>query len=646
MDSIIKDLGSFPKTSPAHSKKTNVFKTIWFKVLAGFLGLIVIIAVFGFFFAVKPGLKLKKDVLTLKDNSSRISSSFNSQDLKATLEAINQTKSDLDQVQSDYKSFAWAGILPYVKNYYQDGLHVFNAGYAGLDGAIIAVDSIQPYADILGFENKDGSSPIKAATAEQRLEIALDTLDKIQPNLNQINDKISIAKNELGQINPNHYPEEFQGYKIRENIISIQNTLNGISEIVGEAGPLIGQLKPILGIPAEKKYLVLFQNDAELRPTGGFITAYAIISVQNGNFKPLGSFDIYGIDDKFGNRLKAPQPILDYHKNVFNWHLRDMNLSPDYKVSMDTFWSNFKTVYSGNVDGIISVDTNVLVDILKVLGPTGVGGFGTFSSENDPRCDCPQVFYALEQYADRPVGTVRQERKAILGPLMQSILLNVMQSPKKKWPEFFNVFLDEVKQKHLLVYFFDTDIQNSMEALNASGRIKDYTGDYLHVNDSNFAGAKSNMYIKESFDQIIDVKSDGSVEKTLTISYKNPAPASNCNLEAGELCLNGLYRDWVRIYVPKGSVLESVDGSEIGPKTYEDLGKTVFEAFYGDKAPLRPEGTAKLVFKYKLPFKVDTTQPYKMLIQKQPGTYGYENTITLNGKVKTFDLTTDQEIQM
>jgi len=326
--------------------------------------------------------------------------------------------------------------------------------------------------------------------------------------------------------------------------------------------------------------------------------------------------------------------------------LRDMNLSPDFKVSMDTFLANYEKVEgTKNFDGVIAVDTKVLVDILKVLGPIGVSGFGNFSAETDKRCDCPQVFYELERYADKPVTGLKEERKGIIGPLMHSILLNAMGAPRKQWPLFLNVIFKNIAEKHLLLYFFDENIQKTMEVLNASDRIKDYEGDYLHVNDCNFAGAKSNMFIKEFFDQKIEIADDGTITKTLTIDYKNPAPPSNCNLEAGELCLNGLYRDWVRVYVPKGSELIEVKGSEIQPKTYEDLGKTVFEAFYGDKSPLRPEGKAQLIFKYRLPFKYEKNQPYKILIQKQPGTYGYENTISFKGKVQTFELKTDKEIK-
>jgi len=228
---------------------------------------------------------------------------------------------------------------------------------------------------------------------------------------------------------------------------------------------------------------------------------------------------------------------------------------------------------------------------------------------------------------------------------MHSILANAMGSPRKKWPEFFNIGLAAIQEKHLLVYFFDEELQQAMEALNAAGRIKEAEGDYFHLNDCNFAGAKSDMFIERSVKQEIEITGDGTVTKLITVDYRNPAPPSNCNLEAGELCLNGLYRDWVRLYVPQGSELIEATGTEIETKVYEDLGKTVFETFYGDQAPLRPEGRKQLTFKYKLPFKLEKGEDYQLLIQKQPGTYNPEYEIILGRQQEIFELTTDRHLQ-
>ena len=124
----------------------------------------------------------------------------------------------------------------------------------------------------------------------------------------------------------------------------------------------------------------------------------------------------------------------------------------------------------------------------------------------------------------------------------------------------------------------------------------------------------------------------------MTITYTNPHKGSNCNLEAGQLCLNGVYRDWVRVYVPKGSKLISVIGSELKESVGEDLGKTVFEGFF----TMRPESSSKLVFNYELPMVKNS--PYKLLIQKQPGFVSIKHSIIINGRPSTLDLTTDKEL--
>ncbi|MGB9706630.1 MAG: DUF4012 domain-containing protein [Microgenomates group bacterium] len=608
------------------------------------LGMLLLVIAFLVIFAILPFLEIKSEILDLNKEVKGISAGIQAQNLAQAIEKLGTTKSKLNNLATSYKKLGWVRFIPLASGFYKDGERLIKAGNYLLEAGEIAVEELKPYGDLLGLEKKEEEVGPKELTAEKRLMLALDTLDKLGPGMEKIGEKLERAREETDQINPNRYPEVLFGKKIREKVVTLIKMIDNTAEMAMEIKPIARWLKPLLGFPDEKKYLLLFQNDAELRPTGGFLTAYAILSVHKGNFKPLGSFDIYTLDARFGNRLPPPEPIKKYHKNVYYWHLRDMNLSPDFRVFIETFWPNYKKAGGVDVDGIIAVDTKVLVDLLKALGPIGVADWGRFSAENDPRCNCPQVFYELERLADQPVGTLKTERKAILGPLMHSILLNVMQSPRKKWPEFFNLVFNNIQEKHILFYFFDEELERAIEVLNAGGRIKDYDGDYLHINDCNFAGAKSNMFIRVNVNQDIKIEAGGEIVKTVTIDYKNPEPPSNCNLEAGELCLNGLYRNWVRLYVPKGSELIEVSGSEVEAISYEDLGKTVFEAFYGDKAPLRPQGKAQLVFKYKLPFKIGSD--YRILIQKQPGTYGYEYQIRLDGRQERFELKTDRELKL
>ena len=151
------------------------------------------------------------------------------------------------------------------------------------------------------------------------------------------------------------------------------------------------------------------------------------------------------------------------------------------------------------------------------------------------------------------------------------------------------------------------------------------------------------MYVNQSVKVEYNVDSDKKITKTLTIDYKNPYQASDCNLERGGLCLNGILRNYIRVYVPKGSVLLDSKGSEVKVGQKEDLDKTVFDGFL----EVRPEGKSQIMFKYQLPFKLQRDSSLPVLVQKQPGTDNVSYDVYVNGnKTETFVLSEDKNISL
>ena len=310
---------------------------------------------------------------------------------------------------------------------------------------------------------------------------------------------------------------------------------------------------------------------------------------------------------------------------------------------MDSFSKMYKT--AGGyvpVDGIIAVDTHALVSAMNILGDISVDGT-TFTTKNDPRCNCPNVIYQMEVLADQPAQIVKANRKGVIGDLMYAIMTKAFSSsPKLYWGPLFQTMLSEMNQKHILFYMNDAQAQAGFEGLNAAGRVMPFTGDYFNINEANFGGAKSNMFVSEAVTQDYALQGDGSIVKTVTIDYKNPYPPSDCNLEHGNLCLNAVLRDWVRIYVPKGSQLISNTGSEVKMTTYEDLGKTVFDGFL----TVRPQGVAKLTVSYKLPFKLAQNSLLPLWC-KNRGNSDSAYTITNGGKtLEQFNLSSDQTFNL
>ena len=478
-------------------------------------------------------------------------------------------------------------------------------------------------------------------------------MGKIAPHIDDIAVQMEGAKKEIDAVDPNHYPAFFGGEKIRNGLFQSKQLIDQGVGFVSDARPLIKILPSLLGDPKEKKYLILFQNDKELRPTGGFITGYAIFRIVSGVIHVDSANDIYSLDAGIYGKQTAPAPILKYLANVPVLNLRDSNLSPDFITSMETFNSLYKKAAGYvPVDGIIALDTNVLVSTIKILDDEVYADGIRFTSKTDPRCDCPQVIYELESLISTPksvdlkvttLRAVQSQRKDIIGTLLYAIMDKALKSsPKLYWGPLFQDMLVQTQQKHVLFDIYNQDAQSGIEALNAAGRIRTFEGDYLHINQANFGGAKSNMFVQETVTQNYEMAEDKTITKKLTINYKNPHKPSDCNLERGNLCINAVLRDWIRIYVPLGSKLVDSKGSEVKMISYDELGKTVFEGFL----TVRPLGSAVFSISYTLPFKVkDGSLP--LLIQKQPGTGGNEYTLKVNdNKIDKFELLTDRETKI
>lgn len=568
--------------------------------------------------------------------------SFKAQNLPATQTGMVAVQGKLAEIRTTYQRLGFYSYIPIARSYYLDGTHGLNAADAGLSAALTSIEAINPYADVLGFT---GEGTFVGGTAEDRLKLVLQTLDKVSPQLDAISDKLKTVESELALINENRYPESLGGTAIRPKIVQAKNGSQAAVSALTEYRPVIEQLPAMAGGRGQrKKYLILFQNDNELRPTGGFLTAYSVIYVEDGKVTPDKSDDIYELDKKYAKKLPIPPALGKYLTTEKQWNLRDMNISPDFKVSMDQFLANYKTVKGEpqDIDGIIALDTHVLTELLGVLGPVEVPGYGTFSAENDPSCDCPQVVHALSEIITRPTPYLREDRKGILGPMMRAILTKSYGAPRQQWPQLFEIGLKNIAGRHAQMYFFDPNTQTAAEKINAAGRmIPPANGeDFLGIVDANLGGAKSNLYVDYQVKQTVSAPENGVITKTVEITYKNDRRADNCNLEAGLLCLNSTLRDWSRLYLPKNSKVVEANGYTSTPSEYEEEGFAVVDGFF----ILEPNSQAKLKVTYTVPYQ--DTETYKVKLWKQGGIGPVKTLFDVNGSEEEITLDKDATFEV
>lgn len=636
-----------PKLGGTDNNKKKPHRRKLNKKLTFFLGSILfVLTLFGSYIGLtsyklyKNSFKLYKSALSLKD-------AVKSQDLGKIKPELEIVKANAHTLLPSIKSIQWLKGTPYVGKYIEDSYHGLNTLLYGIDALEVGLDIVTPYSDILGL---GGTNPGHDISAQERIDFVIKTIPDVIPKSDTLSSLASKINDELEFINPDDYPKEFKGFIVRDNLKKAKEYVQIGSEFVINGKPLLLKAQYLLGVDSERTYLVLFQNDKELRPTGGFLTAYSIAKVKSGKFEPVLSDDIYNLDINYKPSIAAPKPIIDHIKGPYvllpKLRLRDMNWDVSFPDAMKLFSQEAKKAKLQNYDGIIAVDTQVLVNLLNVIGSVDVPGYGKFSNEITPKCDCPQVIYELESIADNEGAVVWSEnepgkivfaprdydnRKKIIGPLMNSILSSTLGQPKEKIPLLFEAMMKSLLEKHVLFYVDDVETQNALSDFGIAGSVKDYDGDYLFINDANLGGRKSNLYVTQEIHDEVSI-SKGKAVHTLTITYKNPASHDGW--------LNSVLPNYTRIYVPESANIVDITGFTQKEDSYIEHGKKVIPGFF----ELRPQGVSKVSITYET--SVNSNSEYKLYIQKQPGKDAPLYSVSVNGKTDEFVLNTDHEIKI
>lgn len=394
----------------------------------------------------------------------------------------------------------------------------------------------------------------------------------------------------------------------------------------GEMSVLLDIFDKIGGFDEEKNLLILFQNDLELRPSGGFIGAFGVAKVKNGKIEDIQVFDTGNFDKSIPD---SEIPSLPYPEDLgaarLAGKMRDSNWSPDFEVNAEKA-EYFYKLGGGkdNIDGVVAINTSVLNSILSIIGPVKINGYpGEYKDENA----ILQLEYQVEKgYAEQ--GIAKGERKNIMGELADILAEKIHNLSISQQLALLNKLETHLNQKDIQLFFKDENLQSEIENIDWAGRVKEASSDYLMIVDANLNALKSDYCIKRRADYAVDL-SGNNPQAILKISYDHTCRAKDW--------MTSDYRDWLRVYVPAESYLEEANGQDgdvyphtnnansgasnirqsdnigVGVKYSEELGKKVFGMLVN--VPIGESKTIEL--KYQLPESVK--ENYNLFVQKQSG---------------------------
>ncbi len=352
----------------------------------------------------------------------------------------------------------------------------------------------------------------------------------------------------------------------------------------------------------ERVFLILFQNNLELRPGGGFIGSFGILKVRDGNITHFMVHDTGNFDGRIPDTVAPPYPMKETLK-IPSWKFRDSNYSPDFSENVK--WAEeFYRMGGGeeHFDGVVAVTANVLTSFLRVTGPVELDGFpGEYGADNA----ILDLEYQVEQ------GYLKQdiafgERKSVMGILGLEILQRAKALSLPKKYELFQVVLDDLRRKDVQLQFKDESLQSDVIAAHWDGALDTaWKNDYLLLVDANLNSFKSDYFVKRSYQYTIDLSKE-TPEATLAVTYKHTAPKKDWFTKD--------YQTFLRVYVPEGSHLNEVTNKATEPVFGSAFGKKYFGVLV--HVPLGTEKT--VTFHYTLPKDIERTW-YDLKVEKQPG---------------------------
>lgn len=387
-------------------------------------------------------------------------------------------------------------------------------------------------------------------------------------------------------------------------------------------------LEDFIGTAGTKKYLVLFQNPSELRPTGGFPGSYGIIVFKDGRLEDFRVDDIYNLDGQLKELYVPPLPLQHITPN---WAMRDTNWFIDFPASAGKVMQFYKKESGQDVDGVITFSPKIVSEILKIVGPIKMEKYGlVLNSENFMQTIQEEIEYKAD----------RAQPKKILVDLAPLMLEKIYSAKSEKWMEILNIFMSSVDRKDILMYFRNLKLQDFSVLKGFSGKVADVQSDYLMVTLTNVKGSKTD-HVTDS-----DLKVESSFEGT---NVRHRVTITRTHNGGG--MKYGFYNKqnpaYVRMLVPKDSQLVSISGNS-KPKNQpllnyiktdfkrdEDLvrleetshydsetGVTIFEESgkreYGFWMIVNPGETKSVSMEYLVP-QNSNGGDYELYIQKQPG---------------------------
>ncbi len=366
-------------------------------------------------------------------------------------------------------------------------------------------------------------------------------------------------------------------------------------------------------IPPNKKIIVMImlQNNLELRPSGGFIGAVALLTFDHGKLLTYDTRDIYDLDSNLKGVVTPPSELRTYLGET-SWYFRDANWSPNYVESATMANWFLEKEWGNRADVIIGINLNTLKQILAAAPALTLPDGQVVSADN--------VFATAFNHQDVPSVKPDSTKQEFISLFLKPLIDQLATAPSVQTMKIADAFGLGLETGELAISASDPNVQTALYGNGWSGNPAQVTcainlrepcsKDTLYVNEANVGINKTNFYLSRKIDHKITLSSQ-TAEHIHSITYTNSSP--------NEAWPAGMYKNYMRIMLPSGTtqISLSLDNKTLTESEYittQTQNATLVSVFF----EIKPQTSSQLSMSYQVPLD-QNYQSYVFTLQKQPG---------------------------
>lgn len=412
--------------------------------------------------------------------------------------------------------------------------------------------------------------------AGQQGQLDTDAIRAVADAMPQLSTAVSSGAVDIGEIDVDGLRPE-----VAAGVSTLNTALAAARGPFADAVPMLDQLPVMLGADGRQSWLVLLQQDAEARGTGGLVGAFAELTTDQGRMTLVDAQSRATLDR--GPAIPVASVPADlrahYGQDLTEW--AGFNASPNFSYTGELAASGWQARTGESVDYVAGVDQNVVAALLAATGPVKVRGVRVDSAN--------AVNFLSRGVYSR--WTDPQDVDEVTTELVQAVF-GRFAAGRFSMPTLIGALREPVHERRVLLWAADDEIQDQLEALSVSGTIPSDLGPFAMAVVNNGGGNKMDAYLQVDTAYVPGTCVNNARVGQISVTLDNTAPTDGDGLPSyvnvrtdllqrgftGAETHDGSNRIVLDIYGPVGSsaVLTQLDGKTVVPVTGLDTNHPVW----------------------------------------------------------------------